>query len=363
MQNRNANVDLSRILATIFVVTLHVMGEGGILQKLSSDTASYWIGWFIEICAYCAINIFVLISGYVMVSKPIKAKSIISLWLQVLFCSVSLTFLSFLLFPETRTIKNLIFSFVPVLSNQWWYISSYFVLFFFIPILNSAIHNLPQKTVKKILLLFLFGSCASRCVYPVDAFVLNEGYSAIWLIFIYLIGAYIRKYDLQEKITATKSLLLFLAMTLLTFLSRAGLHFGTKLLLGQERFVNILVSYTSISVVFSAIFIFMFCLNIRINDVSKKIIGLFAPTTLSVYLIHTHPLVFSYIMKDTFVSFAHMPLLIMLLCIFASILTIFLLCSAVDLLRIQLFKLLRISKLSDFIANKIIGLYLKIVKE
>lgn len=35
---------------------------------------NYWVAWFLEICAYGAVNCFALISGYVMVNKTIKAK-------------------------------------------------------------------------------------------------------------------------------------------------------------------------------------------------------------------------------------------------------------------------------------------------
>ena len=95
MEKRNYNIDLFRIIAAFFVTVLHVLGQGGILESTSPSEINYWIAWFLEICAYGAVNCFALISGYVMVNKTIKTKNIIGLWFQVLFYSLLFTSLFF----------------------------------------------------------------------------------------------------------------------------------------------------------------------------------------------------------------------------------------------------------------------------
>lgn len=363
MTKRNYNVDLFRMLATIFVIILHVLGKGGILQNANPDGTIYWAAWFIEILAYCAVNCFALISGYIMVNKTIKIKNIIALWFQILFYSLLFTFLFFVLVPETRTIKNLVVAFFPVLGKQWWYISSYFGLFFFIPILNVAIGHFSQKMLKMFLIVILMGVCVIDCIIPIDAFVLNDGYSPIWLIVLYLFGAYIKKYDVKQKTTALKSVVGFSAMIILTFLSKLVIRFATKNIFGQVKFDDIFISYTSITVVLASIFMFLFCLNIKIGKFPQKAISFFAPATLGVYLVHVHPLVFEYIIKDAFITFLYKPLIVMVVCVFAATLAIFVLCSAIDLIRIQIFKLIRVGRLCEIIDNKFKGLYLKIFKE
>lgn len=363
MTKRDYNVDLFRILATILVIVLHVLGKGGILQKSTPDGTIYWAAWFIEISAYCAVNCFALISGYVMVNKTIKIKNIIGLWFQVLFYSLLLTSLFFVFIPETRTIMNLVVAFLPIVGKQWWYISSYFALFFFIPILNVAIGHISKKTYEKFLIVVLIGICVIDCVIPIDAFLFNDGYSTIWLIILYLLGAYIKKYDLKRKVPALNSILVFFAMILLTFLSKLIIHFATKKIFGDVKLDNTFISYTSITIVLASIFMFLFCLNIKISHVSKRAIKFFSPTTLGVYLIHVHPLVFQYIMEDAFISFSYKPLIVMVVCVFTATLAIFLLCSVIDLIRIQFFKLIKINKLCEFIDNKVTRLCLKVFKE
>ena len=256
MEKRNYNIDLFRIIAAFLVTVLHVLGQGGIMKSASPTEINYWIAWFLGICAYCAVNCFALISGYVMVNKTVKAKNMISLWFQILFYSLLFTALFFVFVPESRSVKELLVAFVPVLGQQWWYVSSYFALCFFIPFLNKTINNISQQTYKKILLLILFVICCIACVVSKDAFSLNGGYSAIWLMIVYLFGAYIRKYDICEKITSFKSVVGFLLMIVLTFASKITISFFTKSFLGQVKYDNTFISYISITILLSAIFLF-----------------------------------------------------------------------------------------------------------
>lgn len=362
MKQRDYNVDLFRILATMLVIILHVLGQGGVLKATTPNSAMYWVAWFLEIMAYCAVNCFALISGYIMANKTPKLKNIVGLWFQVLFYSLVISGLCFLFAPETRSLKNLVVAFLPVLGRQWWYVSAYFALFFVIPVLNAAIHNISEKTFKKVLLVILIGICVVDCTVPKDPFVIASGYSPIWLMILYLFGAYIRKYDLKQKITASQSALAFWAVIILTFLSKFCIRFATKMLFGQVKLDNTFISFVSITIVLASVFLFLFCLNVKIRDSSKKVIGFFSPTTLSVYLIHVHPVVFVYIIKDAFVSFASKPLALMPLYILAATLVIFLLCSAIDLVRIQFFKLIKMDRLCEIIGSKITRIYQKVFR-
>lgn len=360
MEKRNYNIDLFRIIAAFLVTVLHVLGQGGILKSTSPSGINYWIAWFLEICAYSAVNCFALISGYVMVNKTIKAKNIIGLWFQVLFYSLLFTSLFFVFLPKSRNIINLVVAVMPILGKQWWYVSSYFALCFFIPFLNQAINNISQQTYKKVLLLILFVICYIDCVLPIDAFSLNNGYSAIWLMIVYLFGAYIRKYAICEKITPLKCIIGFFVMIALTFVSKITIWFFTKSIFGQAKSENTFISYISITILLSAIFLLLFCLKIKINNTASKLIGFVSPAALGVYLIHVHPLVFEFCIKDAFVSFATKSPIAMILCVIVASLAIFVLCTIIELLRIQIFKAVKVSKLSEFVARKISIFYMRV---
>ena len=360
MEKRNYNIDLLRIIAAFLITVLHVLGHGGILKSASPSGINYWTAWFLEICAYCAVNCFALISGYVMVNKTIKAKNIIGFWFQVLFYSLLLTYLFFIFFPESRSIKNLLVAVMPILGNQWWYVSSYFALCFFIPFLNKAINNISQQTYKKVLLVILLLICCIDCVIPIDAFSLNNGYSVIWLMMVYLFGAYIRKYDICEKITPVKCIIGYVSMIILTFISKITIRFLTKSIFGQAKFEDTFISYISITILLSAIFLLLFCLKIKISNTVSKIVCFLSPAALGIYLIHVHPLVFNFVINGAFISFASKSPIAMIICVMAASLAIFVLCGIIELLRIQIFKAIKVNKLSEFIARKINDFYLKV---
>ena len=196
------------------------------------------------------------------------------------------------------------------------------------------------------------------CVIPLDAFGINDGYSAIWLMIVYLFGAYIRKYGVLEKITALHSLLGFFAMAIATFASKFALNY-----IGITEYEDTFTTYHSITILLSAIFLFFFCMKIKLSGAVSKVILFLSPVTLSVYLIHVHPLIFYNVIKSAFASFASKSPVVMVLCVIAATLAIFVICAAIDLIRIQFFKLIRVNKLCEFTDKKIRLLYGKVFKE
>lgn len=135
---RNFGIDLLRILAMYMVVVLHVLGCGGILETCEQFSVNYYIAWFLETSAYCAVNVFAMISGYVMVSTRFNGFKMIPLWLTVFFYSLVITilfkFVPSLSIIHTVTKAELIKAiFFPVVSRQYWYFTAYFGMYFFIP--------------------------------------------------------------------------------------------------------------------------------------------------------------------------------------------------------------------------------------
>lgn len=54
-KERNYGVDLLRVLATLFITILHVMGHGGIIDAVEGK-AQYNVIWFLEILCFCAVD-------------------------------------------------------------------------------------------------------------------------------------------------------------------------------------------------------------------------------------------------------------------------------------------------------------------
>ena len=78
-----------------------------------------------------------------------------------------------------------------------------------------------------------------------------------------------------------------------------------------------------------------------------------------VYLIHTHPLVFFGIVKDRFTEYAAFPWILEILAVLSTAALIYIACSLIDFIRLQLFKILHIRQrldiIEEHIKNKIRG--------
>ena len=152
MKERNYGIDFLRLISMFMIVILHVLGKGGILENVEVYSSNYWLAWFLEISAYCAVNCFALISGYVMHKSNLKIAKLLELWLQIIFYTITITLIMFIIIPETRSIGNIINAIFPIIRRKYWYLSAYFGMCIFIPIMNLGINKLEKKTLRNMLI-------------------------------------------------------------------------------------------------------------------------------------------------------------------------------------------------------------------
>ena len=75
MKNRHLGIEACRILATLMICNLHVLGMGGILEKVAIQKNFYYIfANYLEAFSYSAVNIYILISGYVGLHSKFSYK-------------------------------------------------------------------------------------------------------------------------------------------------------------------------------------------------------------------------------------------------------------------------------------------------
>ena len=82
-----------------------------------------------------------------------------------------------------------------------------------------------------------------------------------------------------------------------------------------------------------------------------NIISFFAPVTFAVYLIHDNRNFRQYMISSRFSFLAELNPALMVLIVLAAVITVFVVCSCVDKVRILLFKLLKI----DWFTEKIVA--------
>ena len=72
-----------------------------------------------------------------------------------------------------------------------------------------------------------------------------------------------------------------------------------------------------------------------------------------VYLIHNHPLIFSYLLKDRFTDYVAFPWLLEILAVLGTAVLINLICYAIEFIRLKLFEWLHIQQKLDLFEERI----------
>ena len=352
-RQRNYGIDLLRIVAISMVLILHILGKDNVLTTTEPLSANFNAAWFLEIAAYCAVDCYALISGYVGINAKHKASNIVMLWLQVAFYSVGATIIFRLFVPNT--VDKLVFfkSLFPVMTKQYWYFTSYFGLFVIIPFLNAAVNSMSRKQLEGVLLaVFVFFSVISIPFFK-DAFLFNNGYSMFWLAVLYVFGAYFGKYKVLEKISKLKLFGVYLACIVVTWITKLVLVYYNDSL---PRFVlnkNFLVSYMSPTIVIAGICLLGIFANLNISEKLGKVIVYVASLSFGVYLVQSQPLISRQFMRDSFAKFSYYPTALMVLAVLGTAILIFVVCASIDAVRQFLFKIFKIKKLVCFVENKI----------
>lgn len=146
MIEKNYGIDALRMLAMFMVTILHILIQGGVLNSTVKFTSQYEAGWLLQTAAFCAVDIYALISGYVWVYAKYRYRNILELWLQVLFYTVSITILFWAFVPSSVSAIEWLKAIFPVMFNQYWYFSSYVALFLFIPLLNIIFEKMEKNS-------------------------------------------------------------------------------------------------------------------------------------------------------------------------------------------------------------------------
>ena len=342
-RERNYGIDLLRIVSMLMIIILHMCGHGGILKNTVPLSYRYEVAWFLETASYCAVNCYALISGYVGIKSKFKYSGIAALWLQVAFYTVSIAVIMAIVSPNMG--KTEVFNaFFPVSNKTYWYFTAYFCISFFTPVVNKAFESLTNGQLKAIGVAIILLFSVLPLLAEKDVFFTNRGYSPIWLILLYVLGGIIARCDLFSKTKPVVFILLYFVMVVITWGERLICDYLNSGRTGDDLLKIRLTLYTSPTVLFSAIFLIMGFSKIKTGKIASKLIGIFAPVSFSVYLIHENPYVREAVIKKLFVDFPKFGAVKIFFVLLISAVAIYLVCAAIDMLREQIFKLLRVKK-------------------
>lgn len=326
---KQSNVELLRIIIMILIVFHHFSIHQDF--EIDNDKISVNRLWIqlLSIGGKISINTYILISGYFLVqSKEVRINNLIRLELQLMTYSILGYFIGVATNMETLEYQKFKQHIFPVTYNKWWFATPYVILYLLFPIINAAVHALNKVIYRNYLILLTMIWCVIPTLLLLE--VLSYGTNElIWFAYLYVIGAYLRKYSVGENTKALPWIGIALAIYLLNFIFAILCDaFG----LSYELLFDNVFEMTKIPVVLAAISLLIGFTKINI---SSRYINYVSTTTFGIYLIHGDPYISRLIWKNVYQNYQYQNNNLLIPYSILSVITIFILCSLIESLRIS----------------------------
>ena len=273
---RNSNIELLRIILMFMVILLHFNNSA--FNYVENKSANSFVLYLLESLSICAVNCFMLISGYFLAyNKSVKLSKILDLLFIVILYNFLELVLSIILGYQTFSIKSLIGCFIP--GN--YFAIFYIITYIFSPCIVITFDNLTKKlhTILLIFLILIFIMLPTfidivgdlgfdlNTLSPISMIGNGSGYTVIQFFVMMIIGMYIRR----NNIKGNKFILLFLYLMSSLIMTLLVKKFSS------------LYNYCSIFTVINAI-----CLFLLFNklDFSSKIINYISKSVFFFYFFY-----------------------------------------------------------------------------
>lgn len=264
---RSSNLELLRIVSMLLVLVLHSFWGythgSGLLQALD---------FYRECVAICAVNVFLIISGYFGIKW--KFKSLFNLLFQLFFYAFAVYGVAALLGVIEFSVRGFI-SNITCLYTHWGFITYYLLLYLCSPLLNAFVEKVSKKQLLGFIIILVFS----------ETFLTRE-YAFLNYCTMYLVGKYISKSNVVNDNQIKPGLLYWITTTLIfvfVFASFKLLHINNA---GVMQVLPWGLSYAAPLVIFQSAFLFIWFARLNFQS---QLVNWCAASCLSIFLIHMHP--------------------------------------------------------------------------
>ncbi len=298
--------------------------------------------WGAEAFCLMAVNLYAMVTGYVCVLGVWRPSRYLRLWMQVAFYTVGFCVLRELLrqsgMMELSPMhwKSWVRAFFPVpFASVYWYFTAYTALFLLIPFINKFICSMSAAGLLRLFVLFFVVFCPAGFLFGDACF--SGGYNAVWLVVLYIAGAYIRLHSVRVPVRWLV----------------AGLIVAVCV---SAAFAHIRFNYISPFTVLSTLCTFLLFERLEFkNAVAIKCIALLAPLSFGVYLVHVHPCSWAAMHRYMPRLFGESGYSWWLFVV--TPIALYLACTLVDACRAWLFKLCHANALADAMERGLLRLW------
>ncbi|MGQ7424602.1 acyltransferase family protein [Streptococcus suis] len=241
------------------------------------------------------VNLFVFITGYFLsTNMNFNLKKILKTWLQIFSYSVSMFIVIYFIEGSKLGIKEVLAFLFPITSSLWWFASTYLFLLLFSPFINRLILQLTKIEHRNIIL--VLGVLWSIWTTLTNTYMQSN--PLLWFIYLYIIAAYIRKYQQDFEQYCKKITTPIILMLILTYIAGC-------ILVVISHWIPVFLYRTyylfrdqSIFILVTSILIFIYFL--RLNMKSIKWVNIIATSSFGIYLIHDCEFIRVYLWQKLF---------------------------------------------------------------
>lgn len=346
MKKRDSNIELLRIIIICGVIILHFnSGVNNALQLVNIGSLNYYALYFLESMFICAVDVFVIITGYFM-SKSTRfdyRKPLLLIIQVIIFNLLGYFIFDLYIYNFAFSIRDLLLKLVP--TN--YFAILYSVLYILSPYLNSVYRNLKENEKSRfiVILLLLFSLWPTALEFierflstnfigfnPISINGSQGGYSIVNFILLYFLGCYLRDGVFEKN--KYFNLLSFLLSTVLIFVWCITFQI-------LQKPTNVF-DYCNPLIIFSSVNLFLFFKKLELGEI--KIINSISKSTFTVFLFHQRLLALFNVSL-----FVNEPIYVLLLKLFEIIILTYFICYCLNHIYAYLEKL--ISKCLDGITN------------
>lgn len=336
---RIPGIDVLRVVLSFCVVVIHVLFYGGFRTHADFNNPGFYVLWFLGITVVCTVNCFAMISGFVMYGRQVKYTTILRLLLTALYHGLFITAVFHFCLPDAVSAANWIQAVFPVSQYEYWYLTAYFGVFFLAPLVIRGMEALSKKQATLLVITLIAVFSVLPTVTGTDAFGLSLGYSVLWILVMFIIGTYLRKYSHTLIIKKTMLLGVFAGCILISCLGMLAS------VLDPSINGMMLVEYTSPTLVIAAMAVLLLFSDLDISTPVQKASVFCGPFVFSIYLLHEHPLVREHIIRDRFVGALDLPVVLQVAAVLVIAAGIWLTCFALEWVRHWIFRFLGVDML------------------
>ncbi len=324
---RNTNLELFRIISMILIVAHHYVVNSGMMAEMATHPFAGNSLFFYLFGAWgkTGINCFVMITGYFMCKSHITVKKFLKLLLQIMFYRIIIYFIFTISGYESFSFLSFFELLIPVRNISDGFTSAFIVFFLFIPFINVLLRNLTEKMHLRLIILCLF---LYTFLGTVPGFRVTMNYVS-WFITIYFVTSFIRLYP---KALFDKTKFWGIAALVSLVVSIASIIVCLKL--GKSAY-GFIADSNKVLAVTTAFCAFVFFKNVRMPYI--QVINIIASASFGVLLIHANSdTMRQWLWRDMLQNAVVFNTPLCYLHFACSVLGIYFICTAIDLMRIYL---------------------------